>query len=78
METMAMVLFVKPLVETFVKNYVAPALANVFKNIKGECQKDLIKSSEAFEAYYEHSYERYSIINTLAFKERVKKLKDIY
>lgn len=26
-----MVLFVKPLVETFVKNYVAPALANVFK-----------------------------------------------
>lgn len=73
-----MVLFVKPLVETFVKNYVAPALANVFKNIKGECQKDLIKSSEAFEAYYEHSYERYSIINTLAFKERVKKLKDIY
>lgn len=37
METMAMVLFVKPLVETFVKNYVAPALANVFKNIKGEC-----------------------------------------
>lgn len=78
METMAMVLFVKPLVETFVKNYVAPALANVFKNIKGECQKDLIKSSEAFEAYYEHSYERYSIINRLAFKERVKKLKDIY
>lgn len=78
METMAMVLFVKPLVETFVKNYVAPALANVFKNIKGECQKDLIKSSEAFEAYYEHSYERYSIINTLAFKERVKKPKDIY
>lgn len=78
METMAMALFVKPLVETFVKNYVAPALANVFKNIKGECQKDLIKSSEAFEAYYEHSYERYSIINTLAFKERVKKLKDIY
>lgn len=73
-----MALFVKPLVETFVKNYVAPALANVFKNIKGECQKDLIKSSEAFEAYYEHSYERYSIINTLAFKERVKKLKDIY
>lgn len=38
-----MVLFVKPLVETFVKNYVAPALANVFKNIKGECQKDLIR-----------------------------------
>lgn len=78
MDATVMVLVVKPLVETFVKSYVTPALANVFKNVKGECKKDLIRCSEALGAYYEHSYERYSIINTLAFKERVKKLKDIY
>lgn len=78
MDATVMALVVKPLVETFVKSYVTPALANVFKNVKGECKKDLIRCSEALGAYYEHSYERYSIINTLAFKERVKKLKDIY
>lgn len=78
MDATVMALVVKPLVETFVKSYVTPVLANVFKNVKGECKKDLIKCSEALGAYYEHSYERYSIINTLAFKERVKKLKDIY
>ena len=35
-------------------------------------------NSNAFIAYYKRAYNNYSIINTLAFKERVKKLKDIY
>ena len=35
-------------------------------------------NSYAFIAYYKRAYNNYSIINTLAFKERVKKLKDIY
>ena len=35
-------------------------------------------NSNAFISYYKRAYNNYSIINTLAFKERVKKLKDIY
>ena len=69
---------VKPLVEMFVKNYVTPSLAKVLHSVAKSSKQNLMKCSEAFADYYEHAYESYSIINTLAFKERVKNLKDIY
>lgn len=75
---MMLALAVKPLVETFVKNYVTPSLAKVLHSVAKSSKQNLMKCSEAFADYYEHAYESYSIINTLAFKERVKNLKDIY
>lgn len=41
MDATVMALVVKPLVETFVKSYVTPVLANVFKNVKGENAKKI-------------------------------------
>lgn len=68
----------KSLVEGFVKNYVVPKLAQLAHNFSTEAKSYLNVNSTSFVAYYKRAYNNYSIINTLAFKERVKKLKDIY
>lgn len=68
----------KSLVEGFVKNYVVPKLAQLAHNFSTEAKSYLNVNSTSFVAYYKRAYNNYRIINTLAFKERVKKLKDIY
>lgn len=68
----------KSLVEGFIKNYALPKLSKLAHSISKEGKAYLSLNSNAFIAYYKRAYNNYSIINTLAFKERVKKLKDIY
>lgn len=53
-------------------------MSKLAHSISKEGKAYLSLNSNAFIAYYKRAYNNYSIINTLAFKERVKKLKDIY
>lgn len=78
MEDVLIAVAAKSLVEGFIKNYALPKLSKLAHSISKEGKAYLSLNSNAFIAYYKRAYNNYSIINTLAFKERVKKLKDIY
>lgn len=78
MEEVLIAVAAKSLVEGFIKNYALPKLSKLAHSISKEEKANLSLNSNAFIAYYKRAYNNYSIINTLAFKERVKKLKDIY
>lgn len=78
MEEVLIAVAAKSLVEGFIKNYALPKLSKLAHSISKEGKAKLSLNSNAFIAYYKRAYNNYSIINTLAFKERVKKLKDIY
>lgn len=78
MEEVLIAVAAKSLVEGFIKNYALPKLSKLAHSITKEGKAYLSLNSNAFIAYYKRAYNNYSIINTLAFKERVKKLKDIY
>ena len=78
MEEVLIAVAAKSLVEGFIKNYALPKLSKLAHSISKEGKVYLSLNSNAFIAYYKRAYNNYSIINTLAFKERVKKLKDIY
>lgn len=78
MEEVLIAVAAKSLVEGFIKNYALPKLSKLAHSISKEGKAYLSLNSNAFIAYYKRAYNNYSIINTLAFKERVKKLKDIY
>lgn len=78
MEEVLIAVAAKSLVEGFIKNYALPKLSKLAHSISKEGKANLSLNSNAFIAYYKRAYNNYSIINTLAFKERVKKLKDIY
>lgn len=78
MEEVLIAVAAKSLVEGFIKNYALPKLSKLAHSISKEGKAYLSLNSNAFTAYYKRAYSNYSIINTLAFKERVKKLKDIY
>lgn len=78
MEEVLIAVAAKSLVEGFIKNYAHPKLSKLAHSISKEGKAYLSLNSNAFTAYYKRAYSNYSIINTLAFKERVKKLKDIY
>lgn len=78
MEEVLIAVAAKSLVDGFIKNYALPKLSKLAHSISKEGKANLSLNSNAFIAYYKRAYNNYSIINTLAFKERVKKLKDIY
>lgn len=78
MEEVLIAVAAKSLIEGFIKNYALPKLSKLAHSISKEGKANLSLNSNAFIAYYKRAYNNYSIINTLAFKERVKKLKDIY
>ena len=78
MEEVLIAVAAKSLVEGFIKNYALPKLSKLAHSISKEGKAYLSLNFNAFIAYYKRAYNNYSIINTLAFKERVKKLKDIY
>lgn len=78
MEEVLIAVAAKSLVEGFIKNYALPKLSKLAHSISKGGKAYLSLNSNAFIAYYKRAYNNYSIINTLAFKERVKKLKDIY
>ena len=71
-------LTIKPMVEGIVNKLVIPKLEQLATRIGLEYDKLLIPKGEHFEEYFYRTYKKYSIINTLVFKNNQRQLKDIY
>ncbi len=65
----------KTLVSAFVEKRVAPKISQWCKDLNNE---RLIPKAEHFQEYLERTYNKYSIINTLALRNTRVKLKEIY
>lgn len=68
----------KPLIESLVSNIVAPKIDIFLKRVGLECQKHLIPQREHFREYFFRTYKKYSILNTLVFRNSQRELNDLY
>lgn len=68
----------KPLIESLVSNVVVPKLEKFVERIGIEYNKNLIPQREHFMEYFYRSYKKYSILNTLVFRNSQRELKDLY
>lgn len=66
------------IVELCVENFIGPKLESLAKLFKDTYNDYMIPRREHFEEYLLRSYEKYSVINTLALKNQQKLLKDLY
>lgn len=71
-------LFLKPVIEKVITNYITPKIEILSKKIGIEYNKLLIPKNEHFSEYLYRTYKRYSTVNTLAFKNNQVLLKNIY
>lgn len=71
-------LFLKPVIEKVITNYITPKIEILSKKIGIEYNKLLIPKNEHFSEYLYRTYKRYSTVNTLAFKNNQMLLKNIY
>lgn len=78
LETAAMTMVAKPLVENLTKKLIVPLIDKFVESCKDKYNEDLIPKAEHFEEYILRTYEKYSFINTLVFSNTQLKLKDIY
>lgn len=69
---------VKPLIDTLINNVVKPKLAQFIETCNIKYDELLIPRGEHFEEYLYRTYKKYSIINTLVFKNERRLLKDLY
>lgn len=67
-----------PLVKKLVEELITPKLKRFAKKCKLKYDELLIPKGEHFEDYLLRTYEKYSIINTLVFKNEQRLLKDLY
>lgn len=65
-------------ITTIVKDSLVPSLTQVIKSIRLSYQVNVEHIGNHFKEYLDRSYKKYSIVNTLAFRNQQKKLKDIY
>lgn len=68
----------KPLIESLVANIVTPKIEKFLKRIDIEYQKHLVPQREHFMEYFFRSYKKYSILNTLVFRNSQRELNDLY
>lgn len=68
----------QPIITEFVKKIITPKLDSFIKSCKLKYNELLIPKSEHFQEYLYRTYNKYSIINTLVFKNEQRLLKDIY
>lgn len=68
----------KSLVDNFVKEIVVPKLKEFMGRLSLEYDKKMVPTAEHFEEYLIRAYDKYSTLNTLVLRNRIKKLKDIY
>lgn len=69
---------VKPLIDTLINNVIMPKLENFAETCSLKYDELLIPRGEHFEEYLYRTYKKYSIINTLVFKNERRLLKDLY
>lgn len=68
----------KPVISSFVKNVIVPQLHKFAEKVQIAYNELLIPRGEHFEEYFFRTYKKYSIINTLVFKNEQRLLKDLY
>ncbi|WP_155952960.1 NACHT domain-containing NTPase [Prevotella sp. HUN102] len=70
--------FAKPAIDSLIKNVVTPKIKDFAERCKIEYNKLLIPRGEHFEEYLYRTYKKYSILNTLVFRNEQRLLKDLY
>lgn len=68
----------KPLISSLVSNIITPKIHKFAKKCNVAYNELLIPRGEHFEEYLHRNYKKYSIINTLVFKNEQRLLKDLY
>ena len=68
----------KPLISSLVSNIITPKIHKFAKKCHVAYNELLIPRGEHFEEYLHRNYKKYSIINTLVFKNEQRLLKDLY
>ena len=77
-EAAAIVEIAKPLFPLLVEKLVIPKLEEFGNKLKRINKELLVSKAEHYQEYFERSYNKYSIINTLVFHNSQRQLKDIY
>ena len=68
----------KPLVDTLINSVIVPKLEKFAETCSLKYDELLIPKGEHFEEYLYRTYKKYSMINTLVFKNERRLLKDLY
>lgn len=68
----------KPVINALVKNVITPQIQSFAEKCHIKYNELLIPRGEHFEEYLHRTYKKYSIINTLVFKNEQRLLKDLY
>ena len=68
----------KPVISSLVKNLITPRIQKFAEKVHIAYNELLIPRGEHFEEYLFRTYKKYSIINTLVFKNEQRLLKDLY
>ncbi len=78
METELLMAAASPLITSFVEKSIVPRFEKFLRYIKKEYKTKIDQNNNYFGDYYNRTYERYSIVNTLVFHNSQRLLKEIY
>lgn len=68
----------KPAIDILLNDTIKPKITNFFDRLEIKYKEYMIPIGEHFEEYLYRSYKKYSIINTLVFKNEQKPLKELF
>lgn len=68
----------KPMIDSLIEKIIVPKISNFEKKFKLKYDELMIPRREHFEEYLFRTYKKYSIINTLVFKNEQRLLNDLY
>lgn len=68
----------KPVISSLVKNVITPQIQKFAEKVHIAYNELLIPRGEHFEEYFYRTFKKYSILNTLVFKNEQRLLKDLY
>lgn len=69
---------VKPAIDILLNATIKPKITKFFSKVETKYKEYMIPIGEHFEEYLYRSYKKYSIINTLVFKNEQRSLKELY
>ena len=68
----------KPMIDSLINKVIKPKIDQFVETCKLNCEEHLIPQREHFEEYLYRTYKKYSILNTLVFKNEQRLLKELY
>ena len=70
--------FIYPYISTIITERIKPKVEKVLNDLEMDFNVNLTPMSDHFKDYLTRTYKKYSYVNTLALKDYIKVLKDIY